>query len=113
MTQGTKERHGDAIDVVIDQETHSDLSGCGDVDLFGLDEGRGIFHARLHVLNCKIRVIAFHDFLKRDPVLNKFKDAIHRNPSSLDARLPEMDLWIDDDSLAKHQASSLKLRPLA
>lgn len=110
MTEGTKERCRGVIDVLIDQEAHNDPSGSGDVDLFGLDEGCGIFHARLDVLHCEFRVVAFHNLLKRDPVLNEFKDTIHGNPSSLDARLAEMDPCIDNDSLARHRASSSELQ---
>ena len=107
MTGGTKERRRGVIDVLIDQEAHGGPSGGGDADLFGVDEGRGIFHVRLNVLHSEVRVVAFHNLLKRDPVLNGFKDTVHGNPSSLDARLAEMDLCIDDDSLARHQAPSL------
>lgn len=105
VAQRTEKRYRGVIDVLIDEKTRRGPSGCGNVDLFGLDESRRVFDAGLHVIHREIWIVTIHDLLEWNPVLNQFEDAVDRNAGPFDTGLAEMDRGVYNDLLTVHHGS--------
>jgi hypothetical protein len=75
------------------------------VHLFGSHQFQSVLDASLYIVNRNIRVIPGYDLGKGDAGLDKFQDAIDRDPGPGDARLSEMHLWVNHNAIFHGMAS--------
>src|SRR3954452_11384022 len=64
-----------------------------------------ILHAGSNVLLFQLRIVVGNDFCKRDPLADKLQHVANRNPCAAYARLPEVNVRIDENAV-KHESDS-------
>lgn len=97
MPQGSEERQGDRIDILVREETHALILRSG-VDLLGSDDPAGVFHARLDVLRRKRRVVIAANGIERNPCRYEFQHLVNRDSRAADAGLAQVNRRVRRDA---------------